>query len=255
MDKENIRQFAYDCGADAVGFASLEDYKSERSPDPKKIMKNAASLIVLGYRELDGSVESRNVRISMTARMGGIGTSLKDSYLVARYIEDTYKVKAAPIPYGAPLDMGENSMGFIGDISLRHAAVAAGLGVFGRHNLVINPQYGTRIIFSAVLTELPIASDPPDGARYCENCDRCIKACPAEALEVEGKTDVMKCLTVSQPYGIGDMIRYTKKFIGTSPEEQKSLLRDPIFLHLYQASFIGFQYCCFRCMMVCPAGE
>jgi len=255
MDKENIRQFAYDCRADAVGFASLADYKSERSPDPTKIMKNASSLVVLGYRELDGSVESRNVRISMTGRMGGIETSLKDSYLVARHIEDKYKVKATPIPYGAPLDMGGKSMGFIGDISLRHATVAAGLGVFGQHNLVINPQYGTRIIFSAVLTELPLVSDPPDEAIYCESCDRCIRACPAKALSVEGKTDVMKCLAVSQPYGIADMIRYTKKFIGTPPEEQKSLLRDPLFLHLYQASFIGFQYCCFRCMMVCPAGE
>ncbi len=30
---------------------------------------------------------------------------------------------------------------------------------------------------------------------------------------------------------------------------------DPKFLSLYQALFIGFQYHCFRCMTVCPAGR
>jgi epoxyqueuosine reductase len=33
--------------------------------------------------------------------------------------------------------------------------------VFGRHNLVIHPRFGTRITFTAVLTELPLPSDHP----------------------------------------------------------------------------------------------
>jgi hypothetical protein len=42
--------------------------------------------------------------------------------------------------------------------------------------------------------------------------------------------------------------------MGATPEQQKGMLLDPRFLHLYQASFIGFQYECFRCMAVCPIG-
>lgn len=252
MDKENIRQFAHDLGADVIGFANIEDYQSERSPDPKTIMPNVESIIVLGYRELNGAVESKNARISMTARMGGMEVSLKDSYLLSRYVEDKFNVRAAPIAFSYPLDMAGEGMGLVGDVSLRHAAVAAGLGVFGRHNLVINPKFGTRIIFSAVLTEMPMVSDAPVEEDYCRDCDLCVRACPANALDEEGKTDMMKCLGVSQPYGIGEMMRYARRFIGASPDEQKAVLKDPLFMSLYQTAFIGFQYSCFRCMRVCP---
>jgi epoxyqueuosine reductase QueG len=145
-------------------------------------------------------------------------------------------------------------MGLVGDLSLRHAAVAAGLGIFGRHNLVMHPRFGSRIVFTAVLMELPLMSDPPVTEELCNQCGLCVDACPGKALDEEGQTDNMKCLRISQPYGIGGMIGFVRKFMGATPEQQKGMLLDPKFLHLYQASFIGFQYECFRCMAVCPIG-
>jgi epoxyqueuosine reductase QueG len=44
----------------------------------------------------------------------------------------------------------------VGEVSLRHAAISAGLGAFGQHNLVAHPKFGTRVIFAAVLTKLEI---------------------------------------------------------------------------------------------------
>ncbi|MBW2146305.1 MAG: epoxyqueuosine reductase [Deltaproteobacteria bacterium] len=253
MDKEQIREFGYELGADAMGFAAIEDYRSEKSPDPRSILPNVKSIIVLGYREINGAVESENARISMASRMGGMNLSRKNNYLMARHIEKHFKAKAAPVPLSYPLDMGPEVMGLVGDVSIRHAAVAAGLGVFGRHNLVIHPQFGTRIIFTTILTELPLRSDPSVPGNLCNQCGLCVEACQAKALDEEGKTDVMKCLRASQPYGIGGAIRYLRQFIGIPHEEQKALLSDPILLSLYQAQFIGFQYTCFKCMAVCPA--
>ena len=146
--------------------------------------------------------------------------------------------------------MGPEVMGLVGDISMRHAAVAAGLGVFGRHNLVINPRFGTRIIFTSILTGLSLNSDLPVQEELCDQCGLCVDACPAQALNEEGKTDMLKCLKVSQPYGIGGTIRYLWQFIGASPEEQKALLKDPKLMHIYQAQFIGFQYFCNKCPCV-----
>ena len=253
MDREQIRDFGYELGADAVGFAAIEAYQSKKSPDPRTILPNVKSFVVLGYRELNGAVETENARASMAARMGGMELSLNNNYLMARYIENDCHVKTAPIPFSYPLDMGPEVMGLVGDVSMRHAAVAAGLGVFGRHNLVIHPRFGTRIIFTAILTELPLSSDPPVHEEFCTQCDLCVEACPGQALDEEGKTDMIKCLKTSQPYGIGGIIRYLRQFIGASPEEQKALLKDPLLLSLYQAQFIGFQYTCNKCMAVCPA--
>jgi epoxyqueuosine reductase len=252
--KEEIRKYGYSIGADAVGFASIEDYRSQRSLDPKTIMPDVRSIVVLAYRQLDGALDSNNVRTAMSARIGLIEESNRGIYLLSKFMEDRFKVKATPVLFSYPLNMDAGVMGLIGDVSLRHAAVAAGLGAFGRHNLVIHPRLGSRVAFTAALTELPLRSDPPVQDELCNQCGLCVESCPAKALDEAGKTDEMKCLKISQAYGIGGALAYIRKFIGQDADAQKVLLKDPLFLSLYQASFIGFQYLCFNCIKVCPAG-
>jgi len=155
MNKEEIRQYGRDLGADAVGFAAVEDYKSPRTPDPQSLLPGVKSLVVLAYREPNGSLDSPVPRIAMTARLAVMDLSKKNNYLMARFLEDRFQAKAAFIALSFPLNMYPPQMGLIGDLSLRHAAVAAGLGVFGRHNIVIHPKFGTRVLFTAVLTDLP----------------------------------------------------------------------------------------------------
>ena len=252
--KEEIRKKAFDLGVDDIGFASIDDYKSPRSPDPKTIMPAIKSLVVLAYRQVDGGLDTSNMRIAMSARMGMLDFAKGHTYEMCRFIEDRFMAKAAPVLFSYPLNLENPKTGTIGDVSLRHAAIAAGLGTFGMHNLVVHPRFGSRVAFTAILTELPLKSDPPVKERSCTDCGMCIDNCPARALEKLGYTDELKCLQVSQPYGLPGLIGYIRKFIGAQPEEQKQLLKDPLFLSLYQASFIGYQYCCFNCISVCPLG-
>ena len=139
--KEKIKEFVLGLGVDDVGIAAVKDYKSPRSPDLQSIFPGAKSLVVLAYKELS-NCESENMQIAMGGRLDGLEFARSSNYRVARFLEREFKAKAMTVPPSYPLYMSYETKGTLGDVSLRHAAVAAGLGNFGRHNLVIHPKMG-----------------------------------------------------------------------------------------------------------------
>ena len=74
-------------------------------------------------------------------------------------------------------------------------AVKAGLGEYGRNQMVLTPEFGPRVRFSKIFTDMPLAVDGPRALGlkdYCVGCDVCAVACPVKALpfgapEVGGK--------------------------------------------------------------------
>ena len=250
--KEQIRSFILEMGVDDAGFAAIADYNSPLSPPLTGIFPGAKSLVIMANRELD-NCESENMQIAFSGRMDIAEFARSCNYKLARFIHREFGAKAMTIPLSYPLEMSFKTKGAIADVSLRHAAAAAGLGSFGRHNLIIHPRFGSRILFSGVITDLDIPSDPP-APNLCTNCDLCVGSCPGNALADEGKTHLMKCIRNSQPYGIGATISFWTQFIDSPPEEQKKMLADEHFWRLYQAGFIGFQYFCFNCIKNCPVG-
>jgi epoxyqueuosine reductase QueG len=222
--KEKIEEFVLSLGVDDVGIAAVKDYKSPRSSDLQSIFPGAKSLVTLTYKELP-NCESENMQIAMGGRLDILEFARSSNYRMARFLDRELKAKANKVPPSYPLHMSYETKGTLGDVSLRHAAVAAGLGNFGRHNLVIHPQMGSRVVFTAVITNLELPSDPPVTEKICiDGCDACVKNCPGGALDEEGKTDDMKCLKNSQLYGIGSAIRFWNKFAESTTEEQKKMV-------------------------------
>ena len=67
---------------------------------------------------------------------------------------------------------------------LKLCAYEAGLGVYGRSGVILHPELGNRMILGAILTDALLELDPRlENINPCENCDICIKACPARAYE------------------------------------------------------------------------
>lgn len=223
--KERIREFVLNMGVDDVGFAAVKDYNSPRSPKIESLFPGAKSMVVMAYKELS-TCSSPNPQIAMNGRLDLMEFSRSCNYKLARFLEREFNVQAMTAPVSYPMDMGKQTGGAIGEVSMRHAAIAAGLGVFGRNNLVLHPKFGTRVIFTAVLSDLELASDAPVKEELCTQCNLCVENCPAGALDEEGKTDVMKCLRSSQPYGLGVNIQFWNKFVDAAPEEQKRMFRD-----------------------------
>ena len=71
-------------------------------------------------------------------------------------------------------------------------AIKAGLGAYARNQLVITPEFGPRLRFSKIFTNIPLAHDAakPLGVRaFCEICTACADACPVRALPYGPPTD------------------------------------------------------------------
>lgn len=252
--KEQIRQFALSLGVDDVGFAAAHDYHSPKSPSLNSIFPGVRSLIIMGNRE-PSHCESPNPYISSTGRMELLEYNHHCNLQLARYLERNCSAKAMVIPPSYPLNFGPPGGGFIGEVSLRHAAVAAGLGIFGRHNLVIHPQLGSRVFYCGVLCDLDLPSDPPVKEDLCNQCNACVDNCPVNALDEEGFTDAKRCFKNVQPNALPKLIRFWRKFIDASPEEQKNMFIGEDFARAYHAQLVGFEYHCFKCYASCPIGK
>ncbi len=252
--RERIRSFVSGLEIDDVGFAAVSDYRSPMSPSIESIFPGARSIVVLAYKELD-SCGSPDMNIAMGGRMDLAAFSRSCGYKLARHLERSYGARVMTVPLSYPMAQNEDTRGAVGQVSLRHAAVAAGLGAFGSNNLVVHPRFGCRTIFSAILTDLDIPSDPPVKENPCTACGLCVQGCPGKALDEPGRTDVMKCVKNAMPYGLNGAVRFWSRYGEAPAAERKAMLRDPNFWRLHQAGFIGPQYFCFACMNVCPVGR
>jgi epoxyqueuosine reductase len=110
-------------------------------------------------------------------------------YLNARLTKGVYDLagvlhakgyRVFPLPAaGAPVDQRR----LITLFSYKHAAELAGLGTMGRHTLLITPEYGPRVRLAGLLTDAVIEPSRVSRKNSCVNCDACIRACPAGALQ------------------------------------------------------------------------
>jgi len=69
-------------------------------------------------------------------------------------------------------------------LSLPHAAVEAGLGTLGLNLQLLTPEYGPRVVLTAILCSVNVECDRPMTHALClgPSCGRCLKTCPADAV-------------------------------------------------------------------------
>jgi len=248
-----VKKHAKALGADMVGICSVKALK-EWSQQGKSLLPNASSVVVTVCRHSKAAIASDNIRMAqfdthcVYGKLDGI---LKDLSL---FLEDK-GFPAVSLPFYLPIKMDKETQGLIGDISLRHAAVEAGLGEIGLNRLLLTKTFGPRIRLGAVLTTAPLKPDQRFTEKICNNCGECVKACPAEAITEDGKVDVRKCARMILKYALPGLIRFVPSLVGKSEDEVWNLVREPFLWEIWQSMTYGIFYNCFECMKACPIGK
>ena len=207
MTKEELKALAKSLGADAVGIASMDRFEgAPKQMDPRYIMPEAKSMIVMGFRVMRGSLRGieEGTFFSNYAAMGYGG--LTYMYIpmtvinMCRVIEDL-GYEAIPLGhqsdwrgidnegnrrehYSKPVEPGKPQPDIM--LHLRICAYLAGLGEIGYSKMFLTPEFGPRLRIGVILTELELEPDPIyNGPKLCNKCKACVRECPGNAISGE----------------------------------------------------------------------
>ncbi len=79
-------------------------------------------------------------------------------------------------------------------VTHKRAALLAGIGAYGKNSMIINPKYGLTLRFYGVITNARLRPSKPFQEDLCQDCERCVRACPTEVLRPYVMTDPRRCL-------------------------------------------------------------
>ena len=88
-------------------------------------------------------------------------------------------------------------------------AAKAGLGWRGKNTLLINREAGSWFFLGEVFCDLPLPVDAAE-SEHCGTCDRCITACPTQAILGPYRLDARRCisyLTIEHKSAIPEELR------------------------------------------------
>lgn len=204
LTAEEVKKRAKSFGADLVGIAPIERFEgAPLQMDPKQIMPEARSVIVMAFRVMRGSLRGieEGTFFSNYSSMGYGGITYLYMPLtvinLSRFIED-HGYEAIPIGHQSDWraidNVGNLKRNFSRPVApgrahpdvmihLRIAAYLAGLGEIGYSKVFLTPQFGPRQRLGVVLTEAELEPDPIyQGPQLCNRCMACVRECPGSAI-------------------------------------------------------------------------
>jgi epoxyqueuosine reductase QueG len=143
-------------------------------------------------------------------------------------------------------------------LSLDHAAVEAGLGTLGLNRMLLTPEFGPRVMLTAVLSSVPVEAGKRMEQALCKGpeCGRCLSACPGDVIK-HWDRDWAACDKYRSPHGFAQLTQFFTKVMDTPDAKmQKALLRSEDSFNLWQSILRGSGVVtgCRRCQDVCPVG-
>jgi epoxyqueuosine reductase len=196
----------------------------ERRADPRKLMPEARSVIVLG---LNYGPEADPLAALARPEVGAISV-----YARHRDYHDVLKGKlkelASFLVRAARAENADVKV-FVDTAPLleKPLAARAGLGWQGKHTNLVSREFGSWLFLGAILTNLDLPPDPPE-TDHCGQCAACLDACPTGAFPAPYQLDARRCISY-----------LTIEHEGPIPRELRPAIGNRI-------------YGCDDCLAVCP---
>ncbi|HDD56158.1 MAG TPA: tRNA epoxyqueuosine(34) reductase QueG [Chloroflexi bacterium] len=211
---QNWLQAGYQASMDWIG----TDYSLERRADPRVILPECRSILVLGspYSAPRGNVGGGNIA-AYALNQDYHDVLGKRLQALVEAIEDWV---GEPVPNRWYTDTGP--------VLEKELAMRAGLGWIGKNTILINKEYGSYFFLAEILLGIELIIDPPITENYCGDCTRCLVTCPTGALREPYTLDANRCISY-----------LTIEHRGEIPEGLRSRIGDWIF---------G----CDICQLICP---
>jgi epoxyqueuosine reductase QueG len=177
---DELKAVAASEGATAFGVAAVEDLAPHYDALPADQIEGLNYGITIG------------VRISAAVLRGciiGPTRHYLHNYRMTNWLLDQTATKltiaiqnagynAMPIPASQIVDWEAQTA----HLSHKMIALRAGIGWIGRNNLLVHPEYGSKIRLATILTDMPLKTDFPV-EQDCGECKKCIEICPVNAIK------------------------------------------------------------------------
>lgn len=269
IDSETIKAKARELGADLVGIADGK-VMDEHPPDPRDPRRpsditefDADRVIVLAKRYSSGSARMTRWDERHKYYNDELALTMLEEIsldLVYWLEEQGYPALIVPPSHVDPWryrNDPEEHMTTL--LSMNHAAVEAGLGTLGLNLQLLTPEYGPRVILTAVLSSVPVEPDQRMTDALCQGpkCGRCLKTCPGDVVG-HWERDWPACDRYRSPHGFAQLTDHLGSILAEQDIEKKSeMIRSEDSFNLWQSILRGSGVVtgCRRCQDVCPVGE
>ncbi|MED1862545.1 tRNA epoxyqueuosine(34) reductase QueG [Fictibacillus nanhaiensis] len=245
--KEEIVAYSKEIGIDKIGFAHADvfaelkerlrlqqdlNYQSgfeesdiEKRTEPDRLLSGASSIIsiALAYpsrmKDAPRSVRGERRGIFCRASWG------KDYHHILREklsLLEAFIIEKIP-------EATVRSMVDTGELSDRAVAERAGIGWSAKNCAIMSPEFGSYMYLGEMITNISFPADTPMEDQ-CGSCNKCVDACPTNALVQGGQLDSSKCIA---------FLTQTKGFL---PDQYRDKLGNRL-------------YGCDTCQTVCPKNK
>lgn len=259
MDAAAVKDRAKALGADLVGVvdcATLEAHPPDPTAPqtPSRLLPSARSCVIMAKRMPIGEFLSDDLRAIAYTNAAICRQLERMAYRLSFWLEERGHTSLQVIMDETDPELKRGSYGYL---SFRHVAVEAGLGTFGLEANLLTPEYGPRVYFSAVLTELALEPDRRITEQLCigPSCGRCLLCCPTDAVH-QWSLDKRLCGLAAMVNGVSKILRGPVKRLIEAPSDVDKIMARPETRAQWQALVTVAESfgVCPRCLEVCPVG-